>query len=847
LPGDASTAERATATDKGGGSAGLIERHALGPSDDHKAGWQKSFPGRVLGMATVMLRSVIGYLLAVLAVAGIGAWFFPAEVRAFWEEQKLLGPLVLLVVPIVLVLLPASIAAVRHRRAERLLALGFDVNRHVPGYFRLEPYDAQDAQSFTRADGAHERITDWLDDGQPPQFRYLTGDSGVGKTSLLHAAELPALRERGWAVVAIRAYSHGERNLAEALRANTSIWERPPRITDPRRLLEEAAKRLGSERRRLLVVVDQFEELFILDAEAELGMGDKDKTAERATARAGFVALLRDLDQKQIPGLLVLVAMRKDYEDNVVEHFGLPWLRQHENRRTIEPFENTTAKVFLRDSGLPFSDDLLRRLLNGAAKIEERRGLFRPVVLNLLGLVRSRYAEHLPAKPEALIAHHLREALDRPSLRDLAPRLLDQLITEGGTARAVETKALAEACGRPETEIKGALRMLRDDGLVRPVDGSGGVWQVAHDFIANQLSVLLGRLRPPWWRRAAPYATPVLAATWLAVMVGAFWVVPGWQHDRAFRSLVAHSFSITGDRESGYVIRSGSGTRAGALERLGQEGHHLGHIRELWIEDHADAEDFRALAASTGFRRLAHLSVRQNSSLRSLDGLPDVPSLTSLEVRWNYALISLDDLPDMPKLNTLEVRGNEWLVSLNGLPDMPNLTSLSLDGDALTSLDGLPDMPKLTSLSLSGALLTSLDGLPDMPNLTSLELSHNHALTSLDGLPEMPNLTSLAVSWNDALASLDGLPETPRLEVFVLSSSSKVAASAIVAAMTSLERLELRLPNAGDVLVVAATLPELKELELDHRITDAMIDWVMAERRKLGLAEPTISYSFGIR
>ena len=561
---NASTAKGATATDQGDGKS-LIERQALGPSDDHKADWQQSFPGRVLGMATAMLRGVIGYLLAVLAMVGVGTLLFRERVGTFWDEHGVLGPLLLVAAPLVLVLLPAGIAAVRHRRAERLRALAFDADRHVPGYFRLEPYDAQDAQSFSRADRAHERITDWLDDGQPPHFRYLTGASGVGKTSLLHAAVLPGLRDRGWAVVAIRAYSHGERDLKEALCAIAGIWERPPRIEAPRRLLEEVAKRLSGEGRKLLVVVDQFEELFILDAEAEHGTGDDAKSAERATARAGFVALLRNLDQKPIPSVLVLVAMRKDYEDKVVEHFGLPWLRQHENRRSIEPFDIATAMVFLRGSGLPFADDLLRRLLDGAARIEERRGLFRPVVLNLLGLVRSRHPGRLPARPEALIAHHLREALERPAVRDLAPRLLRQLITEGGTARAVETTTLAAACGRPEAEIRGALRVLREDGLVRPIDGTGRVWQVAHDFIANQLSLLLGRLRPPWWRRAAPYATPTLAATWLAGMVAAFWLVPDWQHDRALRSLAANGFTISGDLKSGYVITGSTIMRSRGL------------------------------------------------------------------------------------------------------------------------------------------------------------------------------------------------------------------------------------------------------------------------------------------
>ena len=277
--------------------------------------------------------------------------------------------------------------------------------------------------------------------------------------------------------------------------------------------------------------------------------------------------------------------------------------------------------------------------------------------------------------------------------------------------------------------------MLREDGLVRPIDGSGRVWQVAHDFIANQLSLLLGRLRPPWWRRAAPYATPALAGTWLAAMAAAFWLVPDWQHDRALRSLIALGLTITGDRESGYAIWNSSTVHGGALEQLGRQGDHLGHIRELWIQQHAYASDLRALAGSTGFR-----------------------------------------------------------------------------------------------------------------HLTLLVVSDNDALTSLDGLPDMPNLKTLQVSGNDALTSLDGLPDMPRLETFELRSGRTVAASTTVAAMTSLQRLALYLPNAGEVLAVAAASPELKEVLLDPlQVTDALIGEFMAERRKAALAEPTVSFAGGFR
>ena len=80
---------------------------------------------------------------------------------------------------------------------------------------------------FARADRAQERALAWVEGAESPVL-YLTGDSSVGKSSLLDAWLVPELRERGWLVVQARGLADPATTLAKALR--------PRRPSGPRRL-----------------------------------------------------------------------------------------------------------------------------------------------------------------------------------------------------------------------------------------------------------------------------------------------------------------------------------------------------------------------------------------------------------------------------------------------------------------------------------------------------------------------------------------------------------------------------------------------------------------------------------
>ena len=106
---------------------------------------------------------------------------------------------------------------VRYRRKRReRLALGADTTVPSAGYFRLDPYTADQPESFNRADGAHERVLRWLR-ATPRPVLFLSGASGTGKSSLLEAYVLPSLEREGWRVELVRSFADPLKGLEAAL------------------------------------------------------------------------------------------------------------------------------------------------------------------------------------------------------------------------------------------------------------------------------------------------------------------------------------------------------------------------------------------------------------------------------------------------------------------------------------------------------------------------------------------------------------------------------------------------------------------------------------------------------
>jgi len=198
-------------------------------------------------------------------------------------------------------------------------------------------------------------------------------------------------------------------------------------------------------------------------------------------------------------------------------------------------------------------------------------------------------------------------------------------------------------------------------------------------------------------------------------------------------------------------------------------------------------------------KSLETLNLEQCSKLRSLEGL----ALLSLTPEKSYdgstqfsldgcsALISLAHLPSFGgNLNSLSVKNTNALQSLEGLNELPTVTSFNGDDSGLSDLQNLSSLPSLTHISLKNCshlkdvrplgLLKNLESVKltnsavtNLPNGWTSPLSHLvvggcQSLTSLGLLPS--SLVNLVCDGASGLIRLDGMEACNKLEVISVKS-----------------------------------------------------------------------------
>ncbi len=145
----------------------------------------------------------------------------------------------------------------------------------------LEAYGGGDAPLFFGRDRVIEALEARLADDEASPLIAVVGASGTGKSSVVKAGLLPRLRDRpeAWVVVATERLG-----------------------PEPVQQLAATLKRLGAapEDRHLLLVIDQFEELYTQCPDAEV--------------RERFLSRLARLLAEQAPRLKVLITLRSDFE-----------------------------------------------------------------------------------------------------------------------------------------------------------------------------------------------------------------------------------------------------------------------------------------------------------------------------------------------------------------------------------------------------------------------------------------------------------------------------------------------------------------------------------------------------
>lgn len=187
------------------------------------------------------------------------------------------------------------------------------------------------------------------------RFLALIGSSGSGKSSLIKAGLIPSLEQlneegaadQGWAVLLFKPGTNPVRNLLTAIR---SRLRRDDGIWDSRNIdslgqwvqsdVNAILELLATVRKRnLLLVIDQFEEIFRYEFSENFG------EQRNVESRAFIEILLRLITQNDLP-IYAVITMRSDYLNYCTDYKGLtemvnrgyyllPKMTQSEIRRVI--------------------------------------------------------------------------------------------------------------------------------------------------------------------------------------------------------------------------------------------------------------------------------------------------------------------------------------------------------------------------------------------------------------------------------------------------------------------------------------------------------------------------------
>lgn len=684
-----------------------------------------------------------------------------------------------------------------------------------PRYFQLAP--RQDESTFERADGKHEEVLQWL--RQPPhRVLYLTGSSGTGKSSLLAAWVLPKLEREGVKVIRLRGYQDPAQVLEDELKRTGVIWKRtPPETTDLNTLFEEA--RQHTQPTRVLVVFDQFEEFLILQEKQQQA-----RFVEFLTTQAG----LKDA------GSTILLVFRAEY-DGFIQDLDLQTPIPGQNLQKVSAFTQRGAQEFLAGSGLKIQDHLLAEVLREAAKVEETKGLIRPVTLNLCGLVLSRFATGLPYsfRPGRMIRGFVQEAIFQREVREATPILLPKLISQQATKQPRTIENLASDTILTPRQAQGVLFKLgeADRGIVHALDPEYKIWEISHDFLVPMIDSILARWRVSAWRRVRPWLPLVYAVALFATL----FVAPRLVTD-----------PIAELNKLGWAIHHTDARNPGDAD-LVQDGieyvftfksiptpesvHVLKRVPIPFAVVLTDIHSFDSSAYGdwsglTNLRRLDFSGASNGFS--DISAIKNLSQLTS--VVFPYAFQATDaDLKLLPRSLTRLILTGDTRITDAGLEDLPrSLTSLDLHGDEKITDAGIKDLPRsLTSLDLSGDAQITDSGIEDLPrSLTSLRLYGDDKITDA-GLAELRalfgSLTSLDLHDDNRITDT-GLKNLPRsLTWLILKGVDNITGAGLKDLPTSLTLLCLD----GDNKITDAGIKDLPRsltwLDLHHvnRITDA--------------------------
>jgi len=382
----------------------------------------------------------------------------------------------------------------------------------------LRPFRPEEAHLFF---GREDQIADIVQRLRRNRFVAVVGASGSGKSSLVNAGLLPAL-DKGlptrygtkWRIAVLRPGNAPIRNLVDALgqpgilgpddedEAALQATLRATLLDTALRrsalgLLDAAAQILLPKGENLLVVVDQFEELFRFKEEAQIRSEEAGKARDKdqqetkdPNEAAAFVKLLLEAARSERAPIYIMLTMRSDYLGDCVQFRDLPEAINDGQflvpRMTRDQRQMAIEGPVAIGKGL-IKKRLVQRLLNEMGNNLDQL----PIMQHALMRTWDYWSDQRDGEPldiehyEAIgtmaraLSQHADEVYNElPKARqEIAERMFKRLTEKGkdirGVRRPTQLDQLCIVCQADEEEVKAVIEAFRrpDRSLLMPEAG----------------------------------------------------------------------------------------------------------------------------------------------------------------------------------------------------------------------------------------------------------------------------------------------------------------------------------------------------------------------------------------
>ena len=491
----------------------------------------KTFLSMTVTQSRLLLLQLIAYLGTVLA-----GFVALENLKPHFASHPILSSLFVFGMPFYLVVFSTAPQFWQRYRQARRNAIALTPNPELPlnaRYFRLDHYVCATPEEFHRDDGAHLTILEWIRNANQA-ILFLSGVSGAGKSSVLAGYVLPMLEKDNIRIERIRSSA------------------------DPLSQLQGILATRRPKNSRLLIVFDQFEEFIILE----------DLSSE--AARREFIDYIRALRESPPPGVCLLFTFRRDYMSEMIS-MEFAELVPGKSFMEVDTFKRIAARRFLEKA--LSNSSLIDKLLAGAEQLDDVPARFRPVTLNMLGIALQDFDGEVSRQPERLVQGYMEAALCQPDIREVAPQVVVQMISDANTKKPSTVAALASLTGLAQQDILACLILLEQRGLARRLDAASGLWELSHDFVARQFALLLARLRPNRW---PAIGMGVMASLFVFMLAGAVIGTPQYLENQARVALANLQVSLIENKLTGvtasFDLNSTTETITKAMPYLTQLG-----------------------------------------------------------------------------------------------------------------------------------------------------------------------------------------------------------------------------------------------------------------------------------